>query len=56
MEVSNTDMLRWYVRGGWTGEVTDRWGEAVIVENISVDDMHTWHKANPEAFIAAFAE
>ena len=56
VEVSNTDMLRWYVRGGWTGEVTDRWGEAVIVENISVDDMHTWHKANPEAFIAAFAE
>jgi len=56
VDVDNSETLTWYVRGNWPGEVTDRWGEAAIVENVSVDAMHAWHKENPEAFIAAFAE
>ena len=54
--VDNSECLTWYVRGDWTGDVKECWGDAKIVENVSVDAMHAWRKENPEAFIAAFAE
>ena len=56
VEVDNSECLTWYVRGDWTGDVKECWGDAKIVENVSVDAMHAWRKENPEAFIAAFAE
>ena len=56
VDVDNSETLTWYVRGGWAGEVKETWGEAKIVENVSVDAMHAWRKENPEVFIAAFAE
>ena len=55
-DVDNSEALTWYVRGNWTGEVTDTWGDAVITGKVSVADMHAWRQANPEAFIAALAE
>ena len=45
--------LNWYVRGNWQGEVCERWGEAVLTKAVSVADMHSWIKANPDAFVAA---
>ena len=56
VDVDNSETLTWYVRGDWTGDVKECWGDAKIVENVSVDAMHAWRKENPEAFIAAFAE
>ena len=52
VDVDNSETLTWYVRGGWAGEVKETWGEAKIVENVSVDAMHAWRKENPEVFIA----
>ncbi len=49
------EKLRWYVRGSWTGEVSETWGEAKITPPVSVTEMHKWLKENPEAFAAAFA-
>ncbi len=51
----NSGKLTWYVRGGWQGEMAERWGNAVITKPVSVSEMHAWLKENPEAFIAAFA-
>ena len=45
--------LDWYVRGNWTGDVAENWGEAVVTRAVSVADMHKWIKENPEAFVAA---
>ena len=52
----NSEKLTYYVRGNWTGETTDRWGEAVITAPVAVSEIHAWLKENPEAFIAAIAE
>ena len=49
----NTEELKWYVRGNWTGDVAENWGEAVVTKAVSVSDMHAWIKANPDAFVAA---
>ncbi len=49
----NDELLTWYVRGDWQGQVSDTWGEAKIVKDVSVTEMHNWLKENPEAFIAA---
>ena len=49
----NSEKLRYYVRGGWNGEVAERWGDAVVTAPVAVSEMHTWLKENPEAFIAA---
>ena len=48
-----SEKLRWYVRGGWSGEAAERWGNAVVTEAVSVTEMHAWLKENPDAFIAA---
>ncbi|MGM9590238.1 MAG: homoserine dehydrogenase [Faecousia sp.] len=53
VEVDNSDMLSWYVRGGWNGEVAETWGDAVITAPVPVNKMHAWIKENPEAFVAA---
>ncbi len=56
----NTDTFCYYVSGStdtWLAENTAQtWGDAVITKPVSVETMHTWRKANPNAFIAAFAE
>ena len=49
----NSVALNWYVRGNWTGEAAENWGEAKIVEAVSVTEMHAWIKENPDAFVAA---
>ena len=56
----NTDELSYYVSGAadsWLKDNTqETWGDAIITKPVSVEEMHAWRKANPEAFIAAFAE
>ena len=49
----NDELLTWYVRGSWTGEVKETWGNAVLTTPVSVSDMHAWIKENPDAFVAA---
>ena len=49
----NDEKLTYYVRGGWTGETVENWGEAAVTAPVSVSEMHAWVKENPEAFIAA---
>ena len=56
VDVDNSEMLTWYVRGSWSGSVTETWGDAVITGPVSVNEMHAWRQNNPDAFIAAFAE
>ena len=60
VSAKNTDTLRYYVSGctdAWLIENTaEHWGDAFITTPISVEAMHTWLKANPNAFIAALAE
>ena len=56
MAAANKDMLRYYVRGDWTGETAEKWGQAVITKPVSVGEMHAWLKENPTAFIAALRE
>ncbi len=52
--VSDTsEKLTWYVRGPWQGEAAESWGNARVVRDVSVADMHAWLKENPEAFVAA---
>lgn len=55
-EAQNTGKLRYYVRGGWNGGVSENWNGAVITEPVAVSEMHAWLKNNPDAFIAAIAE
>ena len=49
----NSGKLTWYVRGDWKGEAADTWGNAKIVADVSVTEMHAWIKENPDAFVAA---
>ena len=56
VDVDNSEALTWYVRGDWQGTVAETWGDAVITAPVSVNEMHAWQKANPDAFIAALAE
>ena len=56
VDVDNSETLTWYVRGNWNGTVTETWGDAVVTGPVSVSEMHAWRLANPDAFIAAFAE
>ena len=58
--IDNSEKLTYYVRGGktpWASEKTaEVWGEAVVTTPVSVAEMHSWLKDNPDAFIAAFVE
>ena len=51
--VCNNTKLRYYVRGSWQGETEESWGSAVLTAPIAVEQMHSWLKTNPDAFIAA---
>lgn len=51
----NSEKLSYYVRGDWSGEVAQIWNNAVVTGPVSVAEMHTWLKQNPDAFIAAIA-
>jgi homoserine dehydrogenase len=54
--VKNEDQLRYYVRGAqWDEARTEEYwdDDAVITAPVSVEEMHTWLKAHPNAFIAA---
>ena len=53
VSADNSVQLTWYVRGDWQGEAKEVWGNAKIVEGVSVTEMHAWIKENPEAFVAA---
>ena len=53
VKAENSDMLRYYVRGNWQGEISEEWNGAVVTAPVCVNDMHAWLKANPDAFIAA---
>ncbi len=56
----NTDTARYYISGaadGWLLEhQQERWGDATVTTPVSVEEVHTWRKANPQAFIAAISE
>ena len=52
----NDEEMTYYVRGNWTGEVAETWGNAVLSKPVSVSAMHAWIKENPDAFVAAIAE
>ena len=55
--VRNDGEMTYYVRGAaWDGVTEAVWGEGVITGKVSVEAMHTWRKAHPDAFIAALAE
>ncbi len=53
----NTDQLSYYVSGAtdaWLQANTqENWEDAVVTAPVSVEAMHAWRKANPDAFIAA---
>ena len=56
VSVDNSEKLTYYVRGGWTGPVAETWGEGVVTEPTSVNEVHAWLKANPDGFIAAIVK
>lgn len=49
----NAEALTYYVRGGWTGEAAERWGDAVITAPTPVETLHGWLREHPQAFAAA---
>ena len=53
----NDEKLRFYVRGAsdsWLEGVTaESWGEGVVTEPVSVDEIHAWLKNYPDCFLAA---
>ena len=57
VDAENSDLLSYYVSGAtdaWLQANTQQtWGEAVVTAPVSVEAMHAWRKANPDAFIAA---
>ena len=59
-EVSNQEEMCYYVRGGkdpWLEEHTrEHWGSGVTTCPVSVQQIHSWHKAHPNAFLAALPE
>ena len=56
VSVDNSRCLRWYVRGGWDGQIRERWGDGVITPEVFIAVMLSWRKVYPEAFIAALAD
>ena len=56
VSADTSEELTWYVRGNWSGEVSETWGNAVVVEKVSVAEMHAWIKENPDAFVAAIRQ
>ena len=58
MQAQNDEKRTYYVRGAsdaWLEENTrENWGDAVITLPVETEKMHTWRKAHPDVFIAAF--
>ena len=56
----NSEKLCYYVSceaDSWLMEHTrERWGDAIVTEPVSVDEMHIWRSNHPKAFIAAISE
>ena len=56
----NTDTMRYYVRGVKDAWLIDNkqeaWGNAIVTKPVKVETIHSWRKANPDAFIAAIVE
>ena len=52
----NEENMTYYVRGNWSGEVAETWGNAVLTTPMPVSAMHAWIKENGDAFVAAIAE
>ena len=59
-EVSNQEQMCYYVRGEkdpWLEEHTrEHWGSGVTTCPVPVQQIHSWHKAHPNAFLAALPE
>ena len=59
-EVSNQEEMCYYVRGeedAWLAEHTrEHWGSGVITNLVPVQQIHSWRKAHPNAFLAALPE
>ena len=59
-EVSNQEEMCYYVRSEedpWLAEHTrEHWGSGVVTDPVSVQQIHSWHKAHPNAFLAALPE
>ena len=59
-EVSNQEEMCYYVRGeedAWLAEHTrEHWGSGVITDPVRVQQIHSWRKAHPNAFLAALPE
>ena len=59
-EVSNQEEMCYYVRGeedAWLAEHTrEHWGSGVTTCPVSVQQIHSWRKAHPNAFLAALPE
>ncbi|MBQ3000744.1 MAG: homoserine dehydrogenase [Oscillospiraceae bacterium] len=58
VQAQNDEKRTYYVRGAsdaWLQENTrENWGGAVITLPVETEKMHTWRKAHPDVFIAAF--
>lgn len=48
----NSERMCYYVRGDWTGQIREHWGNGVVTPPLSVREIHEWQKAHPQAFIA----
>ena len=59
-EVSNQEEMCYYVHGeedAWLAEHTrEHWGSGVTTCPVSVQQIHSWRKAHPNAFLAALPE
>ena len=59
-EVSNQEEMCYYVRGeedAWLAEhAREHWGSGVITYLVPVQQIHSWRKAHPNAFLAALPE
>ena len=60
VNVSNSEKMRYYVRGesdGWLDDrAAERWGDAVVTIPVSVAEMHAWCAKHPNVFMAALPE
>ncbi len=56
---NNEDQLSYYVSGvcdSWLeANKQEAWGNAIVTKPVSVTEMHSWLKNNPDAFIAAIS-
>ena len=60
VKADNKETVRYYVSGvsdAWLEEnCAERWNNAIVTTPVPVEKIHSWKKANPNAFIAALCE